>query len=99
MLDNYEILNLSFEGISESGFATEESFVKAFCRLLRREIRNGLNMPENVQKEFNEYIGRTVEKAGLVELNDALLEWCAASEKPIVMMIDEVDSATNNQVF
>lgn len=24
---------------------------------------------------------------------------CAVSEKPIVLMIDEVDSATNNQVF
>lgn len=26
-------------------------------------------------------------------------KWCRISEKPIVLMIDEVDSATNNQVF
>jgi hypothetical protein len=28
-----------------------------------------------------------------------LSEWCSDSEKPIVLIIDEVDSATNNQVF
>ena len=28
-----------------------------------------------------------------------LAEWCAMSEKPIVLIIDEIDSATNNQVF
>ncbi|MBQ2173601.1 MAG: 9-O-acetyl-N-acetylneuraminate esterase, partial [Alphaproteobacteria bacterium] len=25
--------------------------------------------------------------------------WCKASETPIILIIDEVDSATNNQVF
>lgn len=32
-------------------------------------------------------------------LFDKLEDICAASDKPIVLMIDEVDSATNNQVF
>ena len=30
---------------------------------------------------------------------DCFDEWCEASDKPIVMLIDEVDTATNNQVF
>ena len=33
------------------------------------------------------------------ELFLTLGEWCSLSEKPIVLFIDEVDSATNNQVF
>lgn len=28
-----------------------------------------------------------------------LLQWCRISEKPLVLIIDEVDTATNNQVF
>ena len=35
----------------------------------------------------------------LGELFDELSEWCEHSEKGIVLLIDEVDSATNNQVF
>ena len=38
-------------------------------------------------------------KVCLGELFDALTEWCDQSEIPIVQMIDEVDSAANNQVF
>lgn len=30
---------------------------------------------------------------------DLLAEWCEQSERGIVLIIDEVDSATNNQVF
>ena len=35
----------------------------------------------------------------LTELFIQLSQLCATSEKPIVLMIDEVDSASNNQVF
>ncbi|MDY6306255.1 MAG: 9-O-acetyl-N-acetylneuraminate esterase, partial [Oribacterium sp.] len=35
----------------------------------------------------------------LMELFDAIGDICAASDKKLVLMIDEVDSATNNQVF
>lgn len=33
------------------------------------------------------------------ELFITLNEWCAIAEKPIVLLIDEVDSAANNQIF
>ena len=35
----------------------------------------------------------------MAELFDCLSDWCTQSEKPIVIMIDEVDTAANNQVF
>ena len=35
----------------------------------------------------------------LKELFEQLSDLCAAAEKKIVLMIDEVDSASNNQVF
>ena len=36
---------------------------------------------------------------GLSELFDCLSILCERSLRPIVLMIDEVDSASNNQVF
>lgn len=33
------------------------------------------------------------------EIFDCFSEWCEGSSYPIVLMIDEVDTATNNQVF
>lgn len=51
--DEYVVVSLSFEGIGNAGFATECSFVKAFCRLLRREQRSGINIPENMKTDIN----------------------------------------------
>ena len=95
----YEVISLSFEGIGNAGFRTEQSFVKAFCRKLKREFRNGLMAPGNIEEQISEFIERKEEKAELDELFDLLQEWCYAAEKGIVLIIDEVDSATNNQVF
>lgn len=35
----------------------------------------------------------------MAELFDCFSLWCAQSEKPVVLIIDEVDTASNNQVF
>ena len=96
---DYIVVSLSFEGISDSNFSSEQTFVKAFCRKLQREMRTGLVLPETIKDQITEILSRKEEQAALDELFDTLMEWCYESEKRIVLMIDEVDSATNNQVF
>ena len=95
----YVVVSLSFEGIGNAGFRDEEAFVKAFCRKLKREQRAGLFLPDNIKEQMQAFLDRKDEKAQLDELFDLLLEWCAESEKKIVLIIDEVDTAANNQVF
>lgn len=97
--DEYCVVSLSFEGIGNAGFENEQSFVKAFCRKLKRECHLGLILPESVLEQIEDFISRKEEKAGLDELFDMIIEWCYESEKLIVLLIDEVDSASNNQVF
>ena len=41
----------------------------------------------------------TVQEATLSVLFKALIEWCKKSQRKIVLIIDEVDTAANNQVF
>ncbi len=95
----YEVVSISFEGIGGASFAAEESFVQSFCRLLMREKLTGVIFPAQIEERLYHLLERKEHLARLDELYDILLLWCSAVEKPIVLMIDEVDSASNNQVF
>ena len=95
----YEVVSISFQGIGGAGFHTEEVFVQSFCRLIKRAARSGVNIPGQVLGKFTEFIERKEYLARLDELYDAIMDWCAESEKPVVLIIDEVDTASNYQVF
>ena len=92
----YAVISTSFEGIGNAGFADEPSFVREFCRLLRREFRRKQDIPAEIKVEIDNLFDGSESKTKLGDLFDVLLEWCDASEKEVVLIIDEVDSATNN---
>jgi len=95
---DYDVLSLDFQKISAASFRTEEKFVQAFCRQIMARGKS-LPIPGALKAELQEYISRKENKAVLDELFSSLTEWCEGSEKPVVLIIDEVDTATNNQVF
>ena len=95
---DYTVIDLSFEGIGNAGFSDEGSFVKEFCRLLRRKNRTGLSIPDDVMIRINTlFSSETLVNLG--DLFDIFLDWFYGSTEKFVLIIDEVDSATNNQVF
>lgn len=87
--DEYDVLRLDFQKISSASFETEEKFVQAFSRQVLERGKK-LPIPGTVRGQLQEYIGRKENKAVLDELFCTLSEWCLTSEKPVVMMIDEV---------
>jgi hypothetical protein len=93
------VISTSFEGIGDAGFEDEASFVKEFCRLLRREFRREERIPKDVKDEVDALFQNANERTKLGDLFDIFLEWCDETKTPIVLIIDEVDTATNNQVF
>ena len=95
----YDVISLDFQGIGDAGFATEQSFVKAFCRLLKRRRPVYNLLPAEMKETIEEFLNRKDNQAQLDELFLMLNEWCEISERPLVLIIDEVDSATNNRVF
>ena len=99
LMPEYEVISLDFQGIGTAGFETEERFVQSFSRLIRREKRDGLDIPDAVYSQFEDYLGRKEHMARLDELFETFSDWCYDSEKELVLIIDEVDSASNNQVF
>ena len=96
--DDYSVLSLDFQKLSDASFQTEEKFVKAFCRQLIKKKKKA-DIPDRVEQDLQDIISRKEHLAVLDELFDVLDRWCEGSEKRIVMIIDEVDTATNNQVF
>ena len=81
----------------ENGNVFSAAFINSFLRSLKRNtlspeledaIKNILHSTDYTDKYFS-----------LKELFEQLSDLCAAAEKKIVLMIDEVDSASNNQVF
>jgi hypothetical protein len=70
--------------------------VKAFSKVLLRTIRT-IKLPQETIDELTHLANDR--ESDLGTLFFALSDWCAISDKPIVLIVDEVDSATNNQVF
>ena len=99
LIPKYEVVSMSFQGIGNAAFQTEDTFVQSLCRLLLKEKATGVVFPSDIEAHFNEMIKRRDLLSKLDELFDIFSEWCTISDKPIVLMIDEVDSSTNNQVF
>ncbi|MBQ7200571.1 MAG: 9-O-acetyl-N-acetylneuraminate esterase, partial [Eubacterium sp.] len=93
------VVSLDFQGIGNAGFATEEKFVQEFCRLIwsRRHVIHGI--PGDLIEFFRTCKESPEPVIRLGELFDHLTDWFAESVKPVVLIIDEVDSASNNQVF
>lgn len=94
--EDYEVVSLDFQGISYADFASEQNFVAAFSRQL---LMCGKNIPNDLKEEFERYACYKAGEITLSALFVLLMKWCESSEKKIILLIDEVDSASNNQVF
>ncbi len=91
--DRYLVISISFEGVGDSGFESEKAFVQMFCKLMAgflRKIRAEARLIAVFEK---------MEPSSLDDLSSVLSEFCDASEKPVVLMIDEVDKSSDNQLF
>lgn len=99
---NYIVLSLDFQKIGEEEFINGNVFSAAFAEYLVRTIKNRKNpingLDEGVLKKL-ETAAQTDARFSLRMLFVYLSELCDLADKPVVLIIDEVDSATNNQVF
>ena len=84
--------------MSRKDFAEEGAFVKAFSEAVLRKVSGEDAMPTQIRREFQELIGDS-QQAALSRLFEILSTWCRISKIPIALVIDEEDSASNNQVF
>jgi hypothetical protein len=100
LTSEYSVLSLDFQGLGNASFRTEENFCRGFAGLILDKLEfNLIGIPDEISEQLTSFVSESSENNKLEDMMRILRRWCGKSSQPVVMMIDEVDSATNNQVF
>lgn len=99
--DMYVVIAMDFQSMSEVDFAEESAFVFSFIEY----IKDLFAKEKGVMKELNAEAFQNIialkeqDRISMGKMFRCLSRLCKTAKKPIVLIIDEVDSASNNQVF
>lgn len=99
--NDYIVISMDFQKIGSEEFKNAETFVYAFSKIFLSALSKvdiETDEKENLLHPLSNFTNNDTDK-NLRELFIRLSEVCSAAPKPILLMIDEVDSAANNQVF
>ena len=105
LMKDYYVVSLDFQTFGSAEFETESRFANSFADSILEEFERGYREFPKKMEESLENLRRKISERPLNEnftlrsLFGYLSDLCASADKPIVIMIDEVDSASNNQVF
>ena len=99
--DEYTIFSISFEGIGTSVYAADETLAYAFVCLLNDCL--SYNEVRHAAQPLKELLADAVSNASdglsLIKLSRLVSQICTASDKPVILFIDEVDQAGNHSAF
>ncbi|MDO4329796.1 MAG: ATP-binding protein [Lachnospiraceae bacterium] len=96
---DYQVVSLDFQNIESVEFANGSTFVHALAREINKRIRRFPDVPEEVREKIIQLADNVERTARMAELFACFSQWCEQTEKPLVLIIDEVDKAANNEVF
>jgi hypothetical protein len=92
--DEWVVFNISFEGIDSQTAAEMTSFCQAFVRLLSRSMLN------QSKSELVTYLKeKEKEVVTLGDVSLLITDLVNKTKKKLVLLIDEVDKSSNNQLF
>ena len=93
MSGQYLVVQNSFEGVGDDPFKTESAFVRMFASLMEKSL--------SYNNEEDQYIAywRSNSIVDMRSLSEAITAFCTAYPKPVVVLIDEVDKSSDNQIF
>ena len=92
------VFSISFEGLSDGAFKDTNTAIAAFLKLLRQEAR-WTQKEDKILSLLDEVAPRGLFSFDEIDFADVVAELCKSSTKPIVILIDEVDQAGNNDGF
>lgn len=96
----YTVLRMSFEGAGENAFKSDEGFMRFFVKKVERELIF-LEKPEALLREWSslaDYSGGEYDDA-LDYLSEKITKLCRNDKQGIILLIDEVDKSSDNQIF
>lgn len=97
--DECVVIRLSFEGIGEESFADNTAFVRMFVSKVGKFFQK-TKFSGAAYEEWCRLDEEVLLKSDPFDyLSDKITNLCANSRQDIILLIDEVDKASNNQVF
>ena len=91
--DKYIVIEMSFEGVGDDMFKNETEFSSRF---VKRLIKFASRQVSDLEKWFKK---NTPKINNMEALSDFLTDMVSQTEKKVVLIIDEVDQSSNNQLF
>lgn len=91
--DRYLVIKTSFEGVGDDSFNSVSEFVNTFCGLMVRFLKE-VGIEETVWSIFDRK-----DISSFDELSNVITLFCQNSPKLVVLLIDEVDKSSDNQLF
>lgn len=96
--DKYLMIRLSFEGLGSVCFENDYNFVFNFQSLMYKGLKKS-KASQQILEEWKTAVNIPKHKDAFDYLSDKITTLCDMSDKEIVLMIDEVDKSSDNQVF
>lgn len=93
--DDYYVLSISFEGVGDDYFSSEQQFTTGFIGSVAyaMEYTSNINKLQAAWKDSADSI------KSLDLLSRHISTFCKSCDRPVVLMIDEVDQSSDNQLF
>lgn len=95
--DDYLVIPASFEVFSDNSWDSSETFSKYFCTKIINALYDRENRFADYQLFWEEI--KKIDGIDLDMLSDKITEFCHLVSKKIVLLIDEVDKAADNDIF
>ena len=96
---DYIVVSMDFQFLDASDFENTETFVTAFAQELSELVDGEYQISEKLAEQLRKIVDGADGFTRMANLFKWISLWCRNTSKPIVLIIDEVDSASNNQVF
>lgn len=100
---DYHVVSLDFQMFGSEEFESENTFALSFAGVFLKQIKTELGNITDRLKDTLQQIEIIIEEERksfrLLKLFEKISDVCSRTDRPVVLMIDETDSASNNQVF
>ncbi len=97
----YSVFSISFEGIGDELCRSEEVFCQTFLGLLNDALcYEGVEgISEAGRRECRELSEKIPQGYSMMKLSGFISRMCGEANRPVVLMVDEVDQAGNHGIF
>lgn len=91
--NGYSVMSITFESMGDADFLDEKRFIREFSRQLKRIFKS------NKEQELVDFIEKNKGLETFGQMDDFITGLVELTGKPAVLLIDEVDKSSDNQLF